>query len=153
MLLFEHGTYKIVILLLRHCAMSRGYGDNVESCYILLHLLGYKIFTQPGIYCPTYYCPNNIVILSLYRGDPYSRWPSKSSHHSSACTTHNKVQHKVYLLCTRDWMWDDGCWLRTDQATFFTHSLEKFHKIQINSNKLRKLWKKLMNDFLFSLLI
>ena len=32
----------------------------------------------------------------LNREDPYSRWPSKSNHHSSACTTHNGVQHKVY---------------------------------------------------------
>jgi len=38
----------------------------------------------------------------------------------------------------RDQIWDDGSWLRTDQAAFFIHSLEKFHKIQINSNKFSR---------------
>ena len=96
MLFFEHSAHEIVILLLRHCAMSQRYGDNVESCYILLRLLGHKIFAQPDPYCLTYYCPSNMVILSLHGGDLYSRWPSKSNYHSSACTTHNGAQHKVY---------------------------------------------------------
>ena len=55
----------------------------------------------------------------------------------------NHVTHFIYLLCMRDRTWDDSSWLRTDQAAFFTHSLEKFHKIQINSNKLGKIRIKL----------
>jgi len=46
------------------------YGNNVESRYLLLHLLGHKIFTQLGIYCPIDYCPNNMVRLSLHKKDP-----------------------------------------------------------------------------------
>ena len=53
MLFFEHSAHEIVILLLRHCAMSWRYGDNVESCYILLYLLRCKIFTQSDPYCLT----------------------------------------------------------------------------------------------------
>jgi len=48
------------------------------------------------------------------------------------------LEFQHLLLCTRDQTWDDGSWLRTDQAAFFTHSLEKFHKIQINSNKFSR---------------
>jgi len=72
-----------------------GYGVN-DLILLLLCLLGHKIFTQLDIYCPTYYCPSNMVIRSLHRGDPYSRQPSRSNCHSSACTIHNGAQHKVY---------------------------------------------------------
>jgi len=34
--------------------------------------------------------------LTLNREDPYSKWSSRSNHYSSAYTTHNGVQHKVY---------------------------------------------------------
>jgi len=33
-------------------------------------------------------------------------------------------------------MWDNGSWLRTNQAAFFTYSLEKFKKIRISWNKI-----------------
>ena len=49
------------------------------------------------------------------------------------------------LLCIWDQMWDDGSWLRTDQAAFFTHTL--YHKWSLticdgcfdtlNSSKMR----------------
>jgi len=51
------------------------YGVNVWS-YLKLCLLGHKIFTQPDTYCPTDYCPNNMVRLSV--------------------PTYNRVQHEVY---------------------------------------------------------
>ena len=37
---------------------------NVESCYVLLCLLGYKIFTQLDAYCLTYYCPNSTLAIT-----------------------------------------------------------------------------------------
>ena len=40
-----------------------GYRVN-DLILLLLRLLGHKIFTQPDTYCPTDYCPNDMVILS-----------------------------------------------------------------------------------------
>ena len=90
---------RLLVRLLNCCwdimVISQRYEYNVDSCYILLHLPGHKIFTQLGAYCPTNYCLNNRVIWSLYGGDPYSRQFSRNNYHFSACTTHNGAQHKV----------------------------------------------------------
>jgi len=84
-----------------------GYRVN-DLILLLLHLLGYKISTQPDTYCPTYYCPSNMVIQSLYKRDSYSRWPFRSNCHSSVCTTHNRVQHKVYTKKQYIMTWQNG---------------------------------------------
>jgi len=71
------------------------------------------------------------------------RWISDLLDHKvSVWSVQNWGVRKVcagrYLLCIQDRTWDNSSWLRTDQAAFFIHSLEKFHKIQINSNKFSK---------------
>jgi len=42
----------------------------LSLAYLLLHLLGRKIFTQPDAYCLTDYCPNNMVTLLPLRREP-----------------------------------------------------------------------------------
>ena len=47
MLFFEQIAHDVMVLLLRHHDNISGYRLNVETCYLLLYLLGHKIFTQP----------------------------------------------------------------------------------------------------------
>jgi len=73
MLLFEQAAHDIVILLLRHHDDISRYGYNIEFCYLLLCLLGHKIFTQPD----AYFLLTTALIVGLYyhlnRKDSYSR--------------------------------------------------------------------------------
>ena len=49
--------------------ISQGYEINDWS-YLMLCLLGHKIFIQPGAYWPTNYCPNSMVRLLPQGEDP-----------------------------------------------------------------------------------
>jgi len=50
-----------------------------EMISLMLCLLEHKIFTQLNTYCPTYYCPNTMVILLPQGEDFQHKCPSKDA--------------------------------------------------------------------------
>ena len=55
---------------------SQGDMELMVWSYLMLRLLGRKIFIQPDTYCPTDYCPNTMVsvITESWRLRDHSRW-------------------------------------------------------------------------------
>ena len=90
-LLIEHAAHKRFVLFQRHYDVFLEKSNESLISLITLCLLGYKIFTQPESYCPTCYCPNTIVILSLQERISNLNAFLRMQHYSSACTAYNRT--------------------------------------------------------------